>query len=131
MKFKVRDRVTGKERTVTAKAYAAMGPKVYEKLGTVDDEGNEISAGQSSPNQVTPLAQRSVRAAAPVVVSSKLVAPKPAAGNTDPEKEDAGTESDQESEPKTPPVPPEKKKPGRQPGSKNKSISSNSTADEK
>lgn len=131
MKFKVRDRVTGNERLVTAKAYAAMGPKVYEKLATVDDDGNEISAGQSSPNQRTPLAQRSVKGAAPVVVSSKLVAPKPAAGNIEPEDNDAGTESDQNYQSQESPALPEKRKPGRQPGSKNKSISSNSTADEK
>lgn len=130
MKFKVRDRVTGNERLVTAKAYAALGPKVYEKLATVDDDGNEISAGQSSPNQRTPLAQRSVKGAAPVVVSSRLVAPKPAVGNIEPE-DDAGKESDQNDQLQESPALPEKRKPGRQPGSKNKSISSNSTADEK
>lgn len=31
--IRVRDRKTGNIRTVTRKAYMAMGPKVYEKLG--------------------------------------------------------------------------------------------------
>lgn len=129
MKFKVRDRITGNERTVTAKAYAAMGPKVYEKLATVNDDGTEIGA-QSSPNQRTPLAQRSVKGAAPVVVSSKLVAPKPV-GQTETAPENTETETNQNTEQPEPPAE-LKKKPGRQTGSKNKkSISSNSTADEK
>ncbi len=33
MDLRVRDRKTGIVRTITHKAYAALGPKVYEKLG--------------------------------------------------------------------------------------------------
>lgn len=108
MFFKVRVRGTDIERTVTAAAYAAKGPKVYEKIGIADESGNLLE--QISPNQKTPQVSRSVSGAAPVVVKSQLVAPV--------------VEAPKESEPATPVV--EKKKPGRK-----KTISSDAIAEEK
>jgi hypothetical protein len=76
LKVKVRDRKTGTERTVTPKAYAAQGPKVYEKLGMVevDDNGQEIGELQKSPNQNPAQVSRSVKGAAPVVVVRSQIA---------------------------------------------------------
>lgn len=73
MLVKVKDRKTGVERTVTQKAYAAMGPKVYEKLGMVNDDGSE-AAGQQSPNRHPAQVSRSVKGAAPVVVVRSQIA---------------------------------------------------------
>jgi hypothetical protein len=110
MLFKVKVRATGAERTVTAQAYAAKGPKFYEKLGVVSETGET----QPLPNSQTPQVQRSVKVAVPVVVKEQLAAepeltPEP--------------EQKQETEVK------ERKKPGPKP--RKESISSNSEADEK
>ena len=121
MRVKVKDKRTGIERTVTQKAYAALGPKVYDKLGFVNDDGTEVGV-QELPNSSQPQVTRSVRGAAPVVVKSQLVAPTP---------EPTETITEEQPQEVTAEPAPVKRKPGRQPGSKNKSISSNSTADEK
>jgi hypothetical protein len=114
MLIKVRDKKSGNIRTVTQKAYAALGSKVYEKLGVVNDDGTEIG----SPNQSTPQVSRSVRGgAAPVVVKNQLVAPKV----VEPEVEEEPIE-----EAPTEPVK-AKGKPGPKP---KKSISSNSDKNE-
>jgi hypothetical protein len=106
MLVKVKDRKTGNERTVTQKAYAAMGPKVYEKLGFVNDDGSEISG---SPNSKTPQVSRSVKSAAPVVVvKSQLVQPDATGLKNEPDEQSGKIKS----------------KPGRKPGSSKKSISS-------
>lgn len=116
MLVKVRDRKRPEiVRTVTQKAYAAMGPKVYEKLGFVNDDGTEI---EGSPNSKAPQVQqvsRSVKSAGPVVVKTQLVAkaqetPAPAADEPVKERRKPGPK------PKTQPA--------------QESISSNSTADE-
>jgi hypothetical protein len=119
MLFKVRDRKSGVERSVTPAAYAAKGPKVYEKLGVVDESGNETAV---SPNRNSSQVQRSVSGAAPVVVRQIQV----------PEKEEIKSEQVtqpaalQEQTEQKPEIK-EKKKPGPKP----KSISSNPNADEK
>lgn len=125
MQVKVRDRKTGNERTVTQKAYAAMGPKVYEKLGMVNDDGSEL-AGQQSPNQNPTQVSRSVKGATPVVVVRSQIA--------SPEKpfpvEEAKTADVVTTDAPTPPAPEKvKAKPGPKP--KAKSISSNPDQDEK
>lgn len=123
MQVKVKDRKTGIERTVTQKAYAAMGPKVYEKLGMVNDDGSEL-AGQQSPNQNPAQVSRSVKGATPVVVvRSQIASPeKPFPVNETKAEEAVTTE--------TPPAPEKvKAKPGPKP--KVKSISSNPDQDEK
>lgn len=110
MMIKVKDKKTGIVRTITAKAYGALGPRIYEKLGFVNDDGTEVGV-ESLPNQNTTQVTRSVKGAAPVVVKSQLVQP----------------------EAKEPAPVVEGKVPARRgpkPGSK-KSISSKSTADEK
>lgn len=124
---KVRDRKTGNPRTVTPKAYAAMGPKVYEKLGMVevDATGKEIGELQS-PNQNPAQVSRSVKGAAPVVVVRSQIA--------SPEKpfpvEEAKVEEAIKTESVAPPAPEKvKAKPGPKP--KVKSISSNPDQDEK
>lgn len=125
MQVKVRDRKTGNERTVTQKAYAAMGPKVYEKLGMVNDDGSEL-VGQQSPNQNPAQVSRSVKGAAPVVVvRSQIASPeKPFPVN------ESKTEEAVKTEDVAPPVPEKTKaKPGPKP--KVKSISSNPNPDEK
>ena len=101
MDIRVRVRKTGDIRTVTHLAYAAMGPKVYEKLGPVD-------ANAPSPN-VPAQVRRSVSAAVPVV-KAKIEA--------EPEAENVQEQTEPEMKVKG--------KPGRK-----KSISSNSTDDEK
>jgi hypothetical protein len=113
MLFKVKVRATGVERTVTAQAYAAKGPKFYEKLGTVTGDGKEIT-GAVVPNSQSPQVVRSVRAAVPVVVKEQIAAPEP---ELTPEPE-----TKQE-------IVKERKKPGPKP--RKESISSNSEADEK
>lgn len=124
MLIKVRDRKTGNERTVTQKAYAAMGPKVYEKLGFVNDDGSEI---EGSPNQNTPQVQqiaRSVKGARPVVVRTQLVkTPEP--------MEQPEQDTEQENAAPVPEVK-ERRKPGPKPKTQpaQESISSNSNADE-
>jgi hypothetical protein len=100
--LRVRDRKTGNIRTVTQKAYAAMGPKVYEKLGTVDETAT-ITPQVSAPGAKITTEQEQVPA---------------------PEQE---AEVTAEAKPETE-VKPERKKPGRKP--KNQ-ISSDSTEDEK
>lgn len=112
MLVKVRDKKTGNVRNVTQKAYAALGPKVYEKLGMVNDDGTELG-GQPLPNSNQPQVSRSVKGAAPVVVKSQL-APIP---------DELPVDTDEEIEPEK-----VRLKPGPKP--KNKSISSNSTDDE-
>jgi len=122
MLVKVRDRKTGVERTVTQKAYAAMGPKVYEKLGFVDENGQDVG----SPNRNTPQVQqvsRSVKSAGPVVVRTQLVAP---VVTSDTEQEEQAEQSE--------PVK-ERRKPGPKPKNlaapkTEKSISSNSDENE-
>lgn len=124
--IKVRDKARDITRLVTAKAYAAQGPKVYEKIGfvEVDAQGNEI--GEVLPNSKQPQVQRSVRGAAPVVVRQQLVE------KAEPEASQPEVTENKQTEPQAKAEPaPIKRRPGRQPGSKNKSISSNSTADEK
>lgn len=122
MQVKVRDRKTGVERTVTQKAYAAMGPKVYEKLGMVNDDGSEIS-GQGSPNQNPAQVSRSVKGAAPVVVVRSQIASPEKPFPVDETKAEAVTTE-------APPAPDKvKAKPGPKP--KVKSISSNPDQDEK
>ena len=100
--LRVRDRKTGNIRTVTQKAYAAMGPKVYEKLGTVDETAT------ITPQVTTPVAKITT-------VQEQVPAPEQEAEVT------------AEAKPETE-VKPERKKPGRKP--KNQ-ISSDSTEDEK
>jgi len=112
MDIRVRDKATGQIRTVTHKAYAALGPKVYEKLGPED--GSET---QESPNSTGPQFSRSVKAAGPVV-SEQIPAPEPE--KTEPQP--IFRMEDPQAEPKV------KGKPGPKP---KKSISSNSTTDEK
>lgn len=114
MLVKVRDRKSGNERTVTQKAYAALGPKVYEKLGFVNEDGSEVG---TLPNPNPAQVSRSVKGAVPVVVRQQLVSVP---------KEEVVIEEQEQPE-----LVQVKRKPGRQPGSKNKSISSNSTEDEK
>lgn len=136
MLFKVKDKKTGLERTVTPKAYAALGPKVYEKLGTVNDDGSEIT-GQQSPNSNPAQVSRSVKGAAPVVVRTQIVSPEKPFNDESPQlvtlSGDAENKSDE-------PAPTEvtqsvelplkvKAKPGPKP--KAKSISSNPDQDEK
>jgi hypothetical protein len=120
MMFKVKVRATGQERTVTQAAYAAKGPKVYEKLGVVNDDGSETA---SSPNPNSPQVSRSVRGAAPVVVK-QIEVPRPAIINPEPENV-TQPEAAQE---QTQPVVREKKKPGPK---RKETISSNATTDEK
>lgn len=100
MDLRVRDKRTGVIRTVTHFAYAAMGPKVYEKLG---DE----------PAQQSPQVHR--------VVSGPVIKPQ-ITGEKSQEEADQQRAEDVPSE--TP-----KKRPGRP--AREKSISSNSVADEK
>lgn len=126
MLVKVRDRKRPEiVRTVTQKAYAAMGPKVYEKLGFVNDDGSEI---EGSPNSKAPQVQqvsRSVKSAGPVVVKTQLVAKAPQPVNEpEPKQEDPAPAADE-------PVK-ERRKPGPKPKTQpaQESISSNSTADE-
>lgn len=66
--IRVRDRKTGNIRMVTRKAYMAMGPKVYEKLGDVE----------SAPR--TGNVHRSV--SAPVIRPQIQDAPQGDSGNT-------------------------------------------------
>jgi len=99
----VKDRRTGNERTVTQKAYAAMGPKVYEKLRFVNDDGSEIGGPQNPNSQTTQGNQvsRSVKAAGPVVVKSQLVTPQNANGSQDQAPAKSETESTTQPEKKT------------------------------
>lgn len=108
--IKVRDRATGVIRTVTRKAYMAMGPKVYERLSPAEEQSSE------SPNSTGPQVSRSVRAAGPVV-SEQI----PAETKTDEQPETNPTFKLDDQQVKV------KGKPGPKP----KSISSNSTSDEK
>ena len=122
MLVKVRDRKTGNERTVTQKAYAAMGPKVYEKLGFVNDDGSEISGSPNSKSPQVLQVSRSVKSAGPVVVKSQLVAKAPEPVN-ETEPEEQATEQ---------PVM-ERRKPGPKPKNQpiaEESISSNSDENE-
>lgn len=112
MQFKVKVRATGVERTVTAQAYAAKGPKFYEKLGVVDENGETKPLPNSNTPQVQ--VQRSVKAAVPVVVKEQLAA-----------EPELTPEPEQKQEPEVK----ERKKPGPKP--RKESISSNSEADEK
>lgn len=124
------DRKSGNERTITKSAYAAKGPKVYEKIGYVNDDGSPI---EGSPNlkatQAQQQAVRNVNGAAPVVVRQQLIS-QPAPTNL--EVEETQIESAQEigdnrpSETSTTQQPSqERKKPGPKPGSRKKAISSN------
>jgi hypothetical protein len=100
--LRVYDKQRNIERTVTHKAYAAMGPKVYQKLGIADEE---------APTTVeSPTVQQVHRSVSAPVVKTQIPA--------EPEEETAEEEV----------VAPKKR--GPKPGSK-KSISSNSTEDEK
>lgn len=107
--LRVRDRKTGVERTVTHKAYAAMGPKVYEKLGTAEDES------APAPVKIAPV-QNVHRAVSAPVVRKQIPAIEE---EQDPEPESDAAEAVE--------AKPAKKSPGRP----KKSISSNSTDDEK
>lgn len=107
--LRVRDRKTGVERTVTHKAYAAMGPKVYEKLGPAEDEA-------PAPVKIAPV-QNVHRAVSAPVVRKQIPAIE--------EEQDPEPESDTVETVEAAP-----KKRGPKPGTK-KSISSNSTDDEK
>lgn len=107
--LRVRDRKTGVERTVTHKAYAAMGPRVYEKLGTAEDESAPAPAQKIAP------VQNIHRAVSAPVVRKQI----PAIEEQDPEPESDTAEAVE--------AKPEKRKPGRPA----KSISSNPTDDEK
>jgi hypothetical protein len=127
MMFKVKVRATGHERLVTASAYAAKGPKVYEKLGTVNDDGSEIAA---SPNRSTPQAQGSVRGAAPVVVRQIEVPQITTQVDHDKDAKDVQQQTDTEIlKAVVGQAPKEKKKPGPKP--RKESISSNSDANGK
>lgn len=125
MQVKVKDRKTGVERTVTQKAYAAMGPKVYEKLGMVNDDGSEIS-GQGSPNQNPAQVSRSVKDAAPVVVVRSQIASPEKPFPVDETKVEEVTTTESVAQPA-----PEKAKAKPGPKPKVKSISSNPDQDAK
>lgn len=60
--IQVRVKATGVVRTVTRKAYMAMGPKVYERLSPAEE-----SQSSESPNSTGPQISRSVKVAGPVV----------------------------------------------------------------
>lgn len=65
--IKVFDKRLKIERTVTHYAYAALGPKVYQKIGVVNDDGTEVASIQS-PNQKTQV--KETKGAEPVVVEA-------------------------------------------------------------
>lgn len=132
MKVLVRDRKNpnSEPRTVTTAAYAAKGPRVYEKIAMVNDDGTPIDG---SPNLTATQAQqqvsRSVKGAAPVVVKTQLVSPKPEpTPQPEPESTPAAQAPAAETGSQEAPAPAqERKKPGPKPGTtRKKSISSNS-----
>lgn len=100
--IRVRDRKTGVVRTVTRKAYMAMGPKVYEKLGPAE-EPQQLKSGQ---------VHRSV--SAPVIRPQIQDEPQGDSGNVTMTID-----------------PPIQEKVKGKPGRKPKSISSDSTEDER
>lgn len=111
--LRVRDRKTGVERTVTHTAYAAMGPKVYEKLGPAPDENDRPAVAATAQSPI----HRSVSAPVirPQIKEAEQQAPEP----------EAETE---EQEPAVEALPVKVKgKPGRKP----KAISSDADATEK
>jgi hypothetical protein len=123
MLFKVRNKKTGIVRNVTRQAYMALGPKVYEKIGEVNDDGSERSLAAKSEGQQLPNRKLQVQnaGAAPVHVNAPKLDPNPL-DKVQPDKplydpdEDEPTPQDEP----TPEPKPERKKPGRKP----KSISS-------
>lgn len=63
--IKVRDKQTGNIRTVTRKAYMALGPKVYERLSDelqaapeppVEPQDSDPDSGGETSTQITPAA---------------------------------------------------------------------------
>lgn len=63
--IKVRDKQTGNIRTVTRKAYMALGPKVYERLSdepqaapepSVEPQDSGSDSGGDTSTQITPAA---------------------------------------------------------------------------
>lgn len=103
MDLRVRDKRTGVIRTVTHFAYAAMGPKVYEKLGDEPVKQPQVHRTVSGP-----------------VIKPQITAEK-SQEEADQQKAETGTSAPAESV--------QKKRPGRP--AREKSISSNSTSDEK
>jgi hypothetical protein len=121
MLVKVKDKKTGVERTVTQKAYAALGPRVYEKLGMVNDDGSEVSGSpNSNPTQVS----RSVKSAGPVVVVKSQIVSRETPLEVNDSLDEA--ESDKTEVAAETPV-----KIKGKPGPKPKSISSNPDQDAK
>lgn len=116
--IQVRVKATGVVRTVTRKAYMAMGPKVYERLSPTEEQQSQM---QGSPNSTGPQISRSVKAAGPVV-NEKI----PAEEVTEKIKRE---DNEMTFEPLQVKEAPAKVK--AKPGPKPKSISSNSTSDEK
>lgn len=117
MLFKVRNKKTGIIRNVTRQAYMALGPKVYEKLAEVNDDGSEKTLIKSS-EPVLPNRKLQVQngGAVPVHVNAPKLDPNPLEKPLyDPEQDEPTPQDEPTLEPK-----PERKKPGRKP----KSISS-------
>lgn len=111
--IRVRDREKNIIRTITRQAYMAMGPKVYEKLGSVDPT-TEIQAEEAPKGNV----HRSV--SAPVIRPQIKATEEQASEREQAETTQAETEKEVN----------EPKRRGRTPGSKNK-ISSVATHAEK